>query len=533
MSTKRAVFGACVVLLLVGLGASAAQPVITGVSIPNVAMKIGDTVTAIISVQSDSLTTYDLNTSAIGGYALSNRIKLDSTTYTAQFTVTSGGTDYAAGADIPTSVTLADDILIDTWSTAISQAGDPIDANRPTVTSIIRDDLNPTKEAQVSIQVDFSESVTGVAVSNFSIDASGGQTTASIASAGPGGLSAVWLVVLNTVDDATGTLSIDLDSNLSNITDNAGNALLVGSTAGEVYDVDRLDPTVSVTMSDYALIVGETALVTFTFSEAVLNFDATDVSVENGGIGAVTVTGNPLVYTGTFTPTDDLEDATNVITAGVAWTDAIGNPPAAASSSPNYTIDTKEPVVVVTMSDYALIVGETALVTFTFTEAPTGFDATDVSVQNGGMGAVTVTGNPLVYTGTFTPTDDVEDATNVITAGAAWTDAAGNAPLAGDDSPNYAIDTTEPTVVVTMSDDALIVGETALVTFTFTDIVGVLNFDETDVSVENGSIGAVTVTGNPLVYTGTFTPTDDLEDAVNVISAGVAWTDDAGNAPLA
>ncbi|MBE0634667.1 hypothetical protein IH601_01540, partial [Candidatus Bipolaricaulota bacterium] len=230
MSTKRAVFGACVVLLLVGLGASAAQPVITGVSIPNVAMKIGDTVTAIISVQSDSLTTYDLNTSAIGGYALSNRIKLDSTTYTAQFTVTSGGTDYAAGADIPTSVTLADDILIDTWSTAISQAGDPIDANRPTVTSIIRDDLNPTKEAQVSIQVDFSESVTGVAVSNFSIDASGGQTTASIASAGPGGLSAVWLVVLNTVDDATGTLSIDLDSNLSNITDNAGNALLVGST---------------------------------------------------------------------------------------------------------------------------------------------------------------------------------------------------------------------------------------------------------------------------------------------------------------
>jgi len=110
----------------------AAQPVITGVSIPNTSMKINDVVTATISVQSDSATTYTLNASNIGGYALGSLEKLNSTTYTAQFTITGGGTDYAAGDNIPTSVALADGVLTDTWNTAISQDGDPIDANRPT-----------------------------------------------------------------------------------------------------------------------------------------------------------------------------------------------------------------------------------------------------------------------------------------------------------------------------------------------------------------------------------------------------------------
>jgi hypothetical protein len=95
-------------------------------------MKINDVVTATISVQSDSVTTYTLNASNIGGYALGSLSQQNSTTYTATFTVTEGGTDYAAGTDIPTSVTLADGGLTDTWTTPISQANDPIDANRPT-----------------------------------------------------------------------------------------------------------------------------------------------------------------------------------------------------------------------------------------------------------------------------------------------------------------------------------------------------------------------------------------------------------------
>jgi len=119
-------------LWFVSMTSLAAQPVIIGVSIPNTSMKINDVVTATISVQSDSATTYTLNASNIGGYALGSLEKLNSTTYTAQFTITEGGTDYAAAADIAVSVELADGGLTNTWTTPILQANDPIDANRPT-----------------------------------------------------------------------------------------------------------------------------------------------------------------------------------------------------------------------------------------------------------------------------------------------------------------------------------------------------------------------------------------------------------------
>ena len=67
-----------------------------------------------------------------------------------------------------------------------------------------------------------------------------------------------------------------------------------------------------------------------------------------------------MTWTGTFTPTDDIEDTTNVISVGTALTDLAGNAPLSGTSSANYTIDTKEPVVSsVVMSDSNLTVGET------------------------------------------------------------------------------------------------------------------------------------------------------------------------------
>ncbi len=119
-------------LWFVSMAALAGQPVITGVSIPDVSMKINDVVTATISVESDSETVYTLNASNIGGYALDSLSKQNDITYTTTFTVTEGGTDYAAAADIAVSVELADGGLTNTWTTPILQANDPIDANRPT-----------------------------------------------------------------------------------------------------------------------------------------------------------------------------------------------------------------------------------------------------------------------------------------------------------------------------------------------------------------------------------------------------------------
>src|SRR3972149_6324712 len=108
---------------------------------------------------------------------------------------------------------------------------------------------------------------------------------------------------------------------------------------------DVTAPTVVITLSDYALKIGDTATVTFTFSEAPVGFAEADVTAPNGSLSSFGVTGDPLVYTAIFTPTASVTDATNVITVGTGWTDAAGNPPAGSANSDNYTGDPPAPTV--------------------------------------------------------------------------------------------------------------------------------------------------------------------------------------------
>ncbi|AKL96539.1 hypothetical protein CACET_c30950 [Clostridium aceticum] len=108
-------------------------PVINAVSIPNTGMKVGDTVTVTITVASDT-DTYTLTSGTVGGFALSNLNKTNDTTYTAQFTVTEGGTDVGAEEGIPVSIVLGDTVGNENsaYTTPISQTNDPINANSPT-----------------------------------------------------------------------------------------------------------------------------------------------------------------------------------------------------------------------------------------------------------------------------------------------------------------------------------------------------------------------------------------------------------------
>ncbi len=190
-------------------------------------------------------------------------------------------------------------------------------------------------------------------------------------------------------------------------------------------------------MDDAALNIADTALVTFTFTEAPTNFTVADVSVDNGTLGVIDIT-NPLIQTVIFTPTNSLTDATNVMAVGTVWSDAAGNPGVGATSL-NYSIDTVAPSVAVTMDDYSLTSGETTLVFFTFSEAPTDFTAADITADNGSLGTLN-TSNPLIQTALFTPTTSLNDATNVISVSTVWTDAAGNTGQSGSTA-NFTINT--------------------------------------------------------------------------------------------
>ncbi|TIH06651.1 retention module-containing protein, partial [Pseudomonas leptonychotis] len=304
------------------------------------------------------------------------------------------------------------------------------------------------------------------------------------------------------------------------VTDAANNTSPAGSDSVTVGDTTA--PTVSsIVMADTALSVGETSLVTITFSEAVVAFDNTDVSVENGTLSALSSTDGGVTWTGTFTPSVNVEDTSNLITVAATYTDTAGNAGTGASSA-NYQIDTQAPVLSIS-DNVAGVANGPVTFTFSFTEAVTGFSADDVSVANGTKGAFTSV-DGQTYTLVVTPTGG--EITVAVADGAA-VDAAGNASTAA--NATQAVDISPPTVAsIVMADTALSVGETSLVTITFSEAVS--GFDNTDVTVENGTLSALSSTDGGVTWTGTFTPSVNVEDTSNLITVAATYTDTAGNA---
>ncbi|MFT6914343.1 MAG: hypothetical protein ACJAWL_000639 [Motiliproteus sp.] len=297
---------------------------------------------------------------------------------------------------------------------------------------------------------------------------------------------------------------------------------------------DMTAPTVtSVTLDDSALKAGETTTLTIVFSEAVKDFDNNDITLANGTLSTITSSADGMTWTGTFTPTDDIENTTNVITVGTALSDLAGNIPEAGAVSDNYVIDTVEPVVEsVILSNSTLKAGETTTLTIVFSEEVKDFDNTDITLANGTLSVISSSADGITWTGTFTPTDAIDVGTNVISVGTTLTDLAGNAPKAGADTGNYRIDTVEPVVTsVTLDDSALKTGETTTLTIVFSEEVK--DFDNTDITLANGTLSAISSSADGVTWTGTFTPTDAIDDATNVITVGTTLTDLAGNAPKA
>ena len=200
-------------------------------------------------------------------------------------------------------------------------------------------------------------------------------------------------------------------------------------------------PVVSFTISDNSLTVGETATVTLTFSESVTGFSSNDdITAQNGTLSVMESSEAGKIWTGTFTPSINLESLSNVLTLAATYTDIAGNSGPSATSDP-YDIDTLAPTVSsFTISDNSLTVGETATVTLTFSETVTDFSsAADITAQNGILTGMT-SNNDITWTGTFTPSISLESLSNVLTLSTNYTDLAGNSGPSAT-SPNYAIDT--------------------------------------------------------------------------------------------
>jgi hypothetical protein len=490
------------------------RPERASISIGNSALKIGSTATVSFTF-TEAVTEFTLDDVMAENGTLTNLIGSNGgLTWSATLTPSSGVTDSSNSLYLDN--TGYRDLAGNAGVGVSSKGNYAVDTVRPALaTAITLSDSSLRIGETATLNLVFSEAVMGFetadllaqsgAVSNLGSDDGGFTWTATFTPS------------VNTTA-SNNTVMLDL-TGLTDLSGNSG----TGSSESGAYVVDTQRPVLSsVTFVDSTLTEGETTVVTFTFSEAVTGFTKADLIVVNGSLSSVNSSDAGLTWTATFTPTTAVLDASNVFTmdmTGVA--DASGNAGTGTTDSPNYavnTVDITPPTVTIVVSDTLLTIGETTAVTFTFSEAVTQFTTDDVTVQEGAISNLATSNGGTIWTATLTPDPSVLfDYENVITlALSGVTDLAGNAGSGTTDSNNFEINGFRPSATIVVSDNALSLGETSQVTFTFSEAI--TGFTNADLTISNGALSVVSSQDGGITWTATFTPYADIDVASNVIT---------------
>jgi len=230
-----------------------------------------------------------------------------------------------------------------------------IDNSYPSVSSILRDDPSPTNASSVDFSVTFSESVTGVGTSDFSLTTTG-STSGNVASTSGSGSS--YTVTVDTIT-GDGTLRLDLVDD-DTIVDGVSNPL-GGSgagngnyTSGETYTIDNSYPSVSSILRDDPDPTNASSVdFSVTFSESVTGVGTSDFSLTttgsaSGNIASASGSGSSYTVTvdtitGDGTLRLDLVDDDTIV-------DGVSNPLGGSgagngnyTSGETYTIDNTDP----------------------------------------------------------------------------------------------------------------------------------------------------------------------------------------------
>ncbi len=323
----------------------------------------------------------------------------------------------------------------------------------------------------------------------------------------------------------------------ANVT-SADNHVLVRGVSSGSFSIDTLAPAINaISMSDSNLTVGESALVTVNFSEAVSGFGMADIDL-SAAAGSVSnfVQINPTTFQMTFVPAANTADPTNLISVlNNSYTDIHGNAGSGASSS-NFTINTVPPDVIppqpVISLSTATVNASGVDITVLFGEPVLNFTLDDVGVAGvpGVFTSFVPQSGGLEYSMHFIPAPDWEWQTNqfVVYTGA-YTDAAGNPGLAGA-SANFTVDAFAPAgMAFPLADSTLSAGEELAVTLQFSEAITGLDVSDFDTSAAAVHLMTLTDQGGG-TYTVTFLPNLGIVQAVNPITIGAGqYTDLAGN----
>ncbi len=411
---------------------------------------------------------FALAASGVSGDSITN-VSGSGSSYTV--TVSTGSGDGTLGLNL-----VDDDSITDAAGNALGGAGTgngnftgqvyTIDKTAPTVSSIILADGNPTNADTVHFTVTFSEAVTGVDSSDFTLAASG-VSGDSISNVSGSGSSYTVTVSTGSGDGTLGLNLVDDDS----ITDAAGNALGGAGTGngnftGQIYTIDKTSPTVSsINRADSSPTNATSVHFTVTFSEAVTGVDSSDFALAASGVSGASIT-NVSGSGGSYTVTVSTGSGDGTLGLNLvdddSITDAAGNALGGAGTGNGnftgqvYTIDKTAPTVSsIILADGNPTNADTVHFTVTFSEAVTGVDSNDFALATSGVSGASITnvsGSGSSYTVTVSTGSGSGTLGLNLVDDDSITDAAGNA-LGGAGTGNgdftgqvYTIDKTAPTV---------------------------------------------------------------------------------------
>lgn len=245
-------------------------------------------------------------------------------------------TKSVAAADIDADGDLDFFSAIAEISTVVWLENDPV---IPLVSSIQRLDSSPTNSPTVNFRVQFAEEIIGLDETDFILlqNGVGGGSIAKVLYTGSGSYV---VTVGGFTGEGTFELQLVDDDSIKDRADNplGGPGAVNGDfSAGEVYSLDLVKPSLAISTAQGTSIEDYSAVVTFAFTESVSGFTVGDVQVAGGYLDGFS--GSGASYSATLHP-DAFARVTLSVAADVA-SDSLGN---LNSAAPDLELDFIEPL---------------------------------------------------------------------------------------------------------------------------------------------------------------------------------------------
>ena len=315
--------------------------------------------------------------------------------------------------------------------------------------------------------------------------------------------------------DSTTAAKIKIAANT--YTDTVGNTNIASTEL--TLTVDTIKPTVTISSSKNTLKANETAVINFNLSKPSNDFSLSDITVVGGSLSNLVMSGTS--YTATLTPSLGFQGNVTIEVAKNTFTDSVANGNE-ASIRLVIPVDSLGPTIIISSNDTLLNSTDTAMLTFTISEAVSDFTANNISVTGGVLSNFTGTG--AIYTASFTPTANSTTAATINVDANLFTDSAGNKNSAATEL-SINIDTVNPTATITASNNTVNATDDIIITITLSELSA--DFTLEDISVTGGTLSSFS--GFGVDYNVKFTPFANTVTTANISVAPGKYSDNADN----